>query len=73
MIDGGGETSIPHVFAGGDAVRGGSTVILAMSDGRAAGAAIDAALKAEAIGLRSAERSALSASPDSWYAAIGAR
>ena len=31
-----------------------------------------AALKAEAIGLRSAERSALSASPDSWYAAIGA-
>ena len=32
-----------------------------------------AALKAEAIGLRSAERPALSASPDSWYAAIGAR
>jgi glutamate synthase (NADPH/NADH) small chain len=50
VINRGGETSIPHVFAGGDAVRGGSTVILAMSDGRAAAAAIDAALKAEAVG-----------------------
>lgn len=39
-----GETSIPRVFAGGDVVRGGSTVILAMKDGRAAAAAIHKAL-----------------------------
>jgi glutamate synthase (NADPH/NADH) small chain len=44
VIDEHGETSMPHVFAGGDVVRGGSTVILAMKDGRAAAAAIDAAL-----------------------------
>lgn len=39
-----GETSIPKVFAGGDVVRGGSTVILAMRDGRAAARAIHEAL-----------------------------
>lgn len=39
-----GETSMPHVFAGGDVVRGGSTVILAMKDGRAAAKAIHEAL-----------------------------
>lgn len=39
-----GETSIPKVFAGGDVVRGGSTVILAMKDGRAAARAIHEAL-----------------------------
>ena len=37
-----------NVFAGGDVVRGGSTVILAMRDGRAAAEAIDRALRAEA-------------------------
>jgi glutamate synthase (NADPH) small chain len=40
-----GETSIPGVFAGGDIVRGGATVILAMGDGKRAAAAIDAYLK----------------------------
>ena len=36
-----GETSIPGVFAGGDIVRGGATVILAMGDGKRAAAAIN--------------------------------
>ena len=36
-----GETSIPGVFAGGDIVRGGATVILAMGDGKLAAAAIN--------------------------------
>jgi len=44
VIDEWGATSMPGVFAGGDVVRGGSTVILAMKDGRAAAAAIDRAL-----------------------------
>ena len=35
------QSSIPMVFAGGDIVRGGATVILAMGDGRRAAAAID--------------------------------
>ena len=34
-----------NVYAGGDVVRGGATVILAMRDGRAAAAAIDLALR----------------------------
>ena len=34
-------TSMPGVFAGGDIVRGGATVILAMGDGKAAAHAID--------------------------------
>ncbi len=38
------ETSIPGVFAGGDIVRGGATVILAMGDARRAAAAIHARL-----------------------------
>lgn len=46
VIDEQGQTSIPMVFAGGDVVRGGSTVILAMRDGRAAAQAIDRALSA---------------------------
>jgi glutamate synthase (NADPH/NADH) small chain len=46
-IDESGQTSMPGVFAGGDVVRGGSTVILAMRDGRAAAEAIDRALAAE--------------------------
>ena len=44
VIDASGMTSMPNVFAGGDVVRGGSTVILAMRDGRAAAAAIHNAL-----------------------------
>ena len=34
-------TTIPGVFAGGDIVRGGATVILAMGDGKQAAGAID--------------------------------
>ncbi|GFO62265.1 NADPH-dependent glutamate synthase [Geomonas paludis] len=40
-----GQTSIPGVFAGGDIVRGGATVILAMGDGKRAAAAINEYLK----------------------------
>lgn len=39
-----GATSLPGVFAGGDIVRGGATVILAMGDGKRAAAAIEACL-----------------------------
>lgn len=42
-----GATSLAGVFAGGDIVRGGSTVILAMGDGKRAAAAIDEYLKSE--------------------------
>ncbi len=35
------QTNIPAIFAGGDIVRGGATVILAMGDGRRAAAAMD--------------------------------
>jgi len=38
-------TSMPGVFAGGDIVRGGATVILAMGDGKAAARSIDSYLK----------------------------
>jgi glutamate synthase (NADPH/NADH) small chain len=34
------ETSMPGVFAGGDVIRGGSTVLLAMRDGKVAAVAI---------------------------------
>ena len=40
-------TSMPGVFAGGDIVRGGATVILAMGDGKAAAGAIDRYVKGE--------------------------
>lgn len=36
-----GQTSIPYIFAGGDAVTGAATVILAMGAGKKAAAAID--------------------------------
>ena len=39
------QTSIPDLFAGGDIVRGGATVILAMGDGRKAAAGIHEYLK----------------------------
>ncbi|WP_282126633.1 NADPH-dependent glutamate synthase [Marinifilum flexuosum] len=39
------QSSIPEVFAGGDIVRGGATVILAMGDGRKAAANMDVYLK----------------------------
>jgi glutamate synthase (NADPH/NADH) small chain len=37
-------TSVPFMFAGGDIVRGGATVILAMGDGRRAAVSMDAQL-----------------------------
>ncbi|MHB8122942.1 MAG: NADPH-dependent glutamate synthase [Desulfuromonadaceae bacterium] len=40
-VDDNGATSIPGAFAGGDIVRGGATVILAMGDGKRAAAAIN--------------------------------
>lgn len=42
------QSALPDVYAGGDIVRGGATVILAMGDGRRAAAAMDARLKAAA-------------------------
>ena len=39
------QSSIPGLFAGGDIVRGGATVILAMGDGRKAAAAMDRYIK----------------------------
>ncbi len=44
VVDDAGATSLPGVFAGGDMVRGGATVILAMGDGKRAAAAINRAL-----------------------------
>lgn len=38
-------SALPDVYAGGDIVRGGATVILAMGDGRKAAAAMDQALQ----------------------------
>lgn len=43
------ESSIPMLFAGGDIVRGGATVILAMGDGRKAAAAMHARLQPEPV------------------------
>ncbi len=39
------QTDLPDVYAGGDIVRGGATVILAMGDGRKAAAAMDKKIK----------------------------
>lgn len=39
------QSSIPFIYAGGDIVRGGATVILAMGDGRNAAASMDAQFK----------------------------
>ena len=39
------QSSIPFIYAGGDIVRGGATVILAMGDGRRAAAAMDEQLR----------------------------
>ncbi|MBS5980497.1 MAG: FAD-dependent oxidoreductase, partial [Dysgonomonas mossii] len=39
------QSDLSDVYAGGDIVRGGATVILAMGDGRKAAAAMDKALK----------------------------
>ena len=41
------QSSIPTIYAGGDIVRGGATVILAMGDGRRAAAAMDKQLSGQ--------------------------
>lgn len=43
------QSSIPTIFAGGDIVRGGATVILAMGDGRKAAASMHAKIQAGEI------------------------
>lgn len=44
VVDDNMQSSIPTIYAGGDIVRGGATVILAMGDGRRAAAAMHAQL-----------------------------
>ena len=44
-VDNDMQSSIPMIYAGGDIVRGGATVILAMGDGRHAAAAMDKQLR----------------------------
>ncbi len=46
-VDDSMQSSIPMIYAGGDIVRGGATVILAMGDGRKAAASMNSQLKAE--------------------------
>ncbi|MBO4826347.1 MAG: bifunctional dihydroorotate dehydrogenase B NAD binding subunit/NADPH-dependent glutamate synthase [Prevotella sp.] len=47
VVNEGMQSSRPEIFAGGDIVRGGATVILAMGDGRRAAASMDAQLQAK--------------------------
>ena len=47
VVNEGMQSAIPVLYAGGDIVRGGATVILAMSDGRKAAAAMHANLSGE--------------------------
>ncbi len=54
-IDASGATSLAGVYAGGDVVRGGATVILAMRDGRVAAQAIDRALREQTPALAATE------------------
>ena len=46
-VDNEHRSSIPTIFAGGDIVRGGATVILAMGDGRQAAASMAKSLLAD--------------------------
>ena len=46
VVNEGMQSALPMIFAGGDIVRGGATVILAMSDGRKAAAAMHEYLQA---------------------------
>ena len=54
------QTSVPELFAGGDIVRGGATVILAMGDGRKAAAGIHELMQknkeTEKIGIPNTEK-----------------
>ena len=45
VVNEGMQSSRPEIFAGGDIVRGGATVILAMGDGRRAAASMDAQIQ----------------------------
>jgi len=45
------QSSVQDIFAGGDIVRGGATVILAMGDGRMAAAAMDRYIKEKVRGI----------------------
>lgn len=45
VVDANNRSALNDVYAGGDIVRGGATVILAMGDGRRAAASMDAALR----------------------------
>jgi glutamate synthase (NADPH/NADH) small chain len=63
VTDESGETNLPRVYAGGDVVRGGSTVVLAMRDGRAAAEAIDRALKGSAGGEEAGRRAGVGEKP----------
>ena len=47
VVNEGMQSSRPDIFAGGDIVRGGATVILAMGDGRRAAASMDAQLQSK--------------------------
>jgi glutamate synthase (NADPH/NADH) small chain len=49
VVNDGMQSAIPTIFAGGDIVRGGATVILAMSDGRKAAAAMHDYLSASHV------------------------
>ena len=69
-VDTQGQTSMARVFAGGDVVRGGSTVILAMRDGRAAAAAIHEALKDQQSGTATAVEPGFSPAPADARAAV---
>ncbi|MDY6318773.1 MAG: bifunctional dihydroorotate dehydrogenase B NAD binding subunit/NADPH-dependent glutamate synthase [Prevotella sp.] len=48
VVDDTMQSSQPDIYAGGDIVRGGATVILAMGDGRRAAASMDAKLSSKA-------------------------
>ena len=74
VVDTLGQTSMARVFAGGDVVRGGSTVILAMRDGRAAAAAIHEALRDHPPATAGDAVPATAPHPDTpGVAAVGAR
>jgi glutamate synthase (NADPH/NADH) small chain len=47
VVDDSMRSSLPILYAGGDIVRGGATVILAMADGRKAAAAMHEALSSK--------------------------
>lgn len=47
VVDEAMKSSIPFIYAGGDIVRGGATVILAMGDGKRAANAMDLYLKGQ--------------------------